>query len=461
MSPTVARTVPLRRTALRLLLPAAIVWAGVTAGLRADDWPQWLGPKRDGVWRETGLLDRFPKDGPKVLWKIPIGGGYTGPAVVGDRVYVMDRVLPDTAAEPAKPDAKGNGPGSERVLCLDAANGKVVWKHEYDCTYRLGYPAGPRTTPLVHDGKVYTLGAMGDLNCLEAASGKVVWSHNFPKEYQAPTPVWGWSASLLLDGDRIVSLVGGKGSAVVAFHKDTGKEAWRALTAEEIGYCPPTPVTAGGKRQLVIWHGEAVNGLEPETGNVLWTQPYPPQGKPMRPVVNIATPRQDGDLLLISSFYHGPLMLKLGADGKATEVWRGKEPNVEKSEALHALMSTPVLKDGHIYGVSGLGELRCLKADTGERLWETYEATGGKQGLFANAFLVPQGDRFFLFNDQGDLIIARLTPKGYEEIDRAHLLNTTLTTRGRDVTWCHPAFANRCVYVRNDKEMLCVSMAGA
>jgi outer membrane protein assembly factor BamB len=461
MSHTRTRRVGLLANRFRHLPVLAILWMGVVGGVRADDWPQWLGPERDGVWRETGILDKFPKDGPKVLWKIPIGGGYTGPAVVGDRVYVMDRVLPDMPGAADKPGAKGNGPGSERICCLDAANGKIVWQHEYDCTYHLNYPAGPRTTPLVRDGKVYTLGAMGDLCCLEAASGKILWSHNFPKEYKAPTPVWGWAASLLLDGDRIVSLVGGKGSAVVAFNKDTGKEAWQALTAEEIGYSPPTPITAGGKRQLVIWHGESVNGLEPETGNVLWTQPYPPEGKPMRPVVNIAMPRQAGDLLLISSFYHGPLMLKLGVDGKATEVWRCKENNIEKSEALHALMSTPVLKEGHIYGVSGLGELRCLKADTGERVWETYAATGGKQGLFANAFLIPQADRFFLFNDQGDLIIARLTPRGYEEIDRAHLLDPTLTTRGRDVVWCHPAFANRCVYVRNDKEMLCVSLAGS
>src|SRR5262249_53685351 len=155
-----------------------------------------------------------------------------GPAVAGGKVYVMDRqgdVLPK-----GKEFAKGGLPGRERVLCFGAADGKLLWKHEYDCTYKIAYPEGPRTTPVVHQGKVYTLGGMGDLFCLEADTGKVVWSKNFPRDYQAKPQIWGWASHPLVDGDKLICLVGGDGSAVVAFHKDTGKELWKALTVEEI-----------------------------------------------------------------------------------------------------------------------------------------------------------------------------------------------------------------------------------
>src|SRR6516225_7587775 len=154
-----------------LLAVAALF--GLAAGAFADDWPQWLGPQRDGVWRETGILDRFPKDGPKVRWRTPLGGGYAGPAVAGGRVYVTDRVLAPGVRNPDNPFGRDKLAGKERVLCLDEATGKVLWEHAYDCTYTISYPAGPRTTPVVHGGKVYAVGAMGDLYCLDAGTGKV------------------------------------------------------------------------------------------------------------------------------------------------------------------------------------------------------------------------------------------------------------------------------------------------
>src|SRR5262249_52379506 len=154
---------------------------------------------------------------------------------------------------------------------------------------------------------------------------------------------------------------------------------------------------AGGKRQLIIWLSESLNSLDPATGNVYWTQAYPPRGEPQRPAVNIITVRRLNDLLFISTYYHGPMMLKLAADRPAAEViWKGKSDNPEKPDGLHSLMATPVLKDGHVYGVCANGELRCLKADTGEQLWETYAATGGKKTDCGTAFLVPQGDRFVI-----------------------------------------------------------------
>jgi outer membrane protein assembly factor BamB len=427
---------------------------GASGRVPANDWPQWLGSQRDGVWREKGILTQFPKGGPPVRWRIPIGPGFTGPAVVGDRVFVMDR------HQAKEPPVKGKGiPGTERVLCLRVADGSEVWKHEYDCPYRIAYPQGPRTTPVFRDGKLYTLGAMGDLHCYDASSGKLRWARKLPADYKVQAPVWGWSANLLVDGNKVICLVGGKGSAVVAFDAGSGAEIWRALTAQEVGYSTPMVYEAGGKRQLIVWLDASVNSLDPETGKVYWSQPHPRDGVPQRPAVTIVAPVKAGDLLLVSEFYHGSLMLKLDASKPAAaEHWRSKSNNPAKPDNLNAIMATPVIKDGYIYGVGGFGDLRCIEADTGKVVWETFAATGGKKALFANAFLIPQEDRFFLWNDGGDLIIARLTPKGYQEIDRAHLLEPTLATRGRVVVWSHPAFAGRCAFMRNDREMICVSL---
>ena len=163
-----------------LLLPLSF-----TLPLSAADWPQWMGPNRDGVWPETGILEKFPEGGPKVLWRTARSpAGYSGPAVADGKVYVTDRVLAKGAMNPADPfDSKTEVKSTERVLCLDAKTGKEIWKHEYDCPYQISYPAGPRCTPTVHGGKVYALGAMGDLFCLDAKTGKPIWSKNFPKDY--------------------------------------------------------------------------------------------------------------------------------------------------------------------------------------------------------------------------------------------------------------------------------------
>jgi outer membrane protein assembly factor BamB len=424
------------------------------------DWPQWLGPERAGVWRETGLVDRFPAGGPKKVWRAPLGPGNGGPAVAGGRVYVMDRV-PAPKADGKPPAGKrGDSPGKERVVCLDATDGKLLWQHAYDCRYTVDYRTGPRTTPVVHGGRVYTLGTMGDLYCLDAVTGAVRWAKNLAREYGAEPPVWGWAASPLLDGQLLYCLVGGKGSAVVALDKDTGKEAWKALTAEEIGYSPPVLIEAGGKRQLIVWHGESVNGLDPATGRVYWTQPYPAEGEPQRPVPTIATVRRASDLLFLTSVYHGPMMLRLAPDRPAVSVlWKDKTKKPTRPVGLHCLMSTPVLKDGHIYGVCANGELRCCDMKTGDQLWETYAPVGGEKADCGTVFLVPQGERFVLFNDSGELILADLTPKGYAEIDRARIIEPVEFSRGRHVVWAHPAFANRCVYARNNKEIVCVSLA--
>jgi outer membrane protein assembly factor BamB len=443
---------------LKIPVPTLLVLALTALPVRADDWPQWMGPRRDGVWRETGILENFPPGGPEIRWRTPIGLGYAGPAVAEGRVYVLDRVLPEGVKTPESGFSRTVSDGRERVLCLKEADGTVIWKHEYPCKYSIMYGSGPRATPVVHQGKVFTLGAMGNLLCLEAEGGKVIWSKDLAQEYQAPAQLWGFAGHPLIDGDKLICLVGGRGSTVVAFHKDTGKELWRALSAREQGYCPPVIIRAGGKRQLIIWEPTALHSLDPETGDIYWSQKFP-----VKAALTVPMPRQDGDLLYVTAFYDGSLMMKLDRDRPAaTVVWKSDihSEQPDRTADLHSIIATPVLRDGYIYGVCSYGQLRCVKEANGERVWESLKATTGKLDRWGTAFLIAQGNRYFLFNDLGDLIIARLTPEGYDERSRAHILEPTNRMAGRPVVWSHPAFANRCMYARNDREIVCVNLAG-
>jgi len=442
----------------RRFLPLLVgALAALALPAQADDWPQWQGPRRDGVWRETGILAKFPKDGPKVLWRSPIGSGCSGPAVAAGRIFVMDR-QGEMVAKGKEAPPKGGLAGKERVLCYDAATGKPLWTHDYDCTYRILYTSGPRTTPAVDGDKLYTIGAMGDVFCLDAAKGTVHWHKQLTELCKTKPPLWGYASHPLIDGDRLICLAGGEGSAVIALDKRNGKELWRALTVKEVGYAPPTVIDAGGKRQLIIWHTDSVNALDPASGKLYWSVPFPDPAED-HPKITVSTPRHEGDLLFVSAVQTGSLVLKLAADRPAAEViYKGKSTNLAKPDGLHALMCSPILQHGHIYGVGPFGELRCLKAETGKELWQ--HLTTGRKTLFATSFIIPQGDRHFLFDDQGDLIIAKLTPAGYTEIDRTHVIEPTLFSREREVVWTHPAFAGGCMVVRNDKEILCVSLKG-
>jgi outer membrane protein assembly factor BamB len=420
----------------------------LAASARAEDWPQWMGPKRDDVWSETGILDTFPKDGPRVKWRMKIGGGYSGPAVAAGKVYVTD-FQGDTAK---KEFHKEKFKGVERVLCLNAEDGKQIWEYKYDCTYTVQYPAGPRCTPTLEGGKVYALGAEGNLVCLDAEKGTLVWNKDFKKDYQAVTPQWGFCSHPLVDGDKLFCIVGGKDSIVVAFDKNTGKEIWKALSAKEPGYCPPTMIEAGGKKQLLIWHSESLNSLNPDSGVPYWSVKLAPSYG-----MAIMAPRRHGDFLFAAGNGDQAVCLKLATDKPdVTEVWRGK-----KSTALYPINSTPFLDDGIIYGVDQPGLLRGVKLETGERLWEASEPVNGKDRAVnsGTAFITKNGDRFFLFNEIGQLIIAKLTPKGYEEVAKAKILDPTGTAFGRDVVWSHPAFANKCCYARNDSEIVCVDLS--
>ena len=419
----------------------------------ADDWPQFLGPKRDGVWREDGILEKFPAGGPKKLWSVKIGGGYAGPAVAGGKVFAIDYTKDGSSA-------------IESVSCFDAEKGTRLWNSTYSADYKIpgGYASGPRCTPLVDGEFVYTVGSMGDLNCYAAKDGKLVWSKNYVKDFKAKIPIWGFASHPIIDGDKLICVTGGTSeNLVIAFDKTTGKELWHSQDiAADCGYAAVMIYDFDKIRTAVVWHQNAVIGLDPETGKRLWKYDFP-----VKYALTAPTPRQVGsDQLFITAFYDGPVMLKIEGN-KATPVWKGKKASEkpDETDGLHSIMPTPFIKDGHIYGVCSYGELRCLKADTGERLWSTRKPTigtpteEGKPTRWGNAFLTEHADRFFIFNEKGELIIAKLTPKGYEEIDRAAIVAPTNKDAGRKTVWVHPAFAGKKMSVRNDVELVCVDLA--
>jgi outer membrane protein assembly factor BamB len=432
--------------------------------LSAADWPQWLGPGRDAVWREDGILDAFPKEGPKLRWRAPLGGGYSGPAVAQGRVFVMDRIA--ELIDPAKAKVLHEGqpprnenflrkllPGQERLLCLDEATGRVLWTQQWDCPYTTvaTYAIGPRATPTVDGDRVYALGAEGHLFCFAAKDGAIVWQKDFKKAYNLEIPEWGTAAHPLVDGDRLICVVGGAGTTCVAFDKRTGKELWRALTGRQPGYCPPVIHTFGGLRQLIIWHSDAVEALNPQTGKVYWSVP-------LRPTfgMSIGQPVAAGNRLFVMSFNRVSACIEVAADGQSAQIaWRG---NTRRGAG--GVHNTAFLADGHLYACGNGGNFICARLADGERIWSTFApAAGERPASWANVFTVRQGNRYFLANDFGELIIARLSPKGYEEISRAKLIEPTHRVGQRTLVWSHPAFANRSVYLRNDREIRCYSLA--
>ncbi|MFN5755886.1 MAG: PQQ-binding-like beta-propeller repeat protein [Planctomycetia bacterium] len=455
---------------LRIQSAIALILGGLMLGgpilgsviARADDWPQWMGPRRDAVWRENGIAKAIPAAGLPVKWRVPVKGGYAGPAVADGRVYLCD--YDHGAGEIANsPNDRTELAGRERILCLDAATGRLLWKHEYECPYAISYASGPRCTPTVHGGKVYALGAEGNLLCLDATTGGVIWSKDFKKDYAAPTPIWGFCGHPLIDGEKLVCLVGGEGSVAVAFDKDTGKELWRAVSASEQGYCPPTLIEAAGVRQLMIWDADKLNALDPTNGRLLWSQPLKPAYGMSIMAPQVAETKQ-GRVLYASGIGRvGALFTLAGDKPGASVAWRG-----QPKTAVYCANSTPFIEGDTLYGCDcETGFLTAVDLATGDRLWETGAPTmGDRRGRHGTAFLIRHrptsgaGDgRTWLFSETGDLILASLTREAYRELGRMHLLDPTNECFGREVVWSHPAFADRCVFARNDRELVCVSLA--
>ncbi|WP_437223330.1 PQQ-binding-like beta-propeller repeat protein [Planctomicrobium sp. SH661] len=415
----------------------------------ADDWPQWMGPQRDNIWRETGLLEKFPDGGPKVLWRTPLAGGYAGPAVSNGRLFITDYVT----GENVKVDNfdRATNQGTERVLCLDEKTGKVLWKHESPVTYGISYPSGPRCTPTVDGERVYTLGAEGSLICFNVADGKVIWSKELKEEYKTKSALWGYASHPLIDGDKLICVVGTDLGHAAAFDKMTGKELWRTGPAPEQGYTPPSIQQVAGERQLIFMKPDALYAVDPESGKLLWETPYSADNGSI-----IMTPVRVDDHLYVGGFQEKNLLVKLAKVQPGVEViWKDKPKH-----GISPVNVQPFVADGLIYGFHEKGELRAVQIPSGEILWKSNGPFKGRAQGSATAFLVRQGDRFWMFTETGDLVIAKLTPEGYEELDRTHLIKPTNFAFGREVVWCPPAFANRCIYVRNDEEIIAVSLAG-
>jgi len=415
---------------------------------QSQDWNQWQGSKRNGTWNETGTTTKFPEGGPKVLWRKEIKNGYAGPAVVGDKVFVIDFVPGDGDMIP-NPGKKSEVSGKERMHCLDAKTGKLFWDFEYACDYKLSYPNGPRATPTVDGDHVYMFGAEGHLHCLKVSDGSVVWKKDLKKEYGLElAPHWGFAAHPLVHGDLLYCIVGTDKNVVVAFDKSTGAEKWTALSATSQGYCPPTIIEAGGTEQLLIWHPQSLNSLNPKNGEVYWSFKMKPAYD-----MSIVPPIQHGDYLYATALKGTSILLELDKDKPAAkEIWRGK--------GVHPDHNPPLIVDNHIFGVDEKGQLRCFDLKTGARKWESLATTtNGRPANSTTGFIVKNNDHYYIATEQGELIIAQMDAKGYKELDRCKMLEPTSRTGPRKVVWSHPAFSNKCVFARNDKEIVCISLA--
>lgn len=416
----------------------AIAWT-----LPAEDWPEWRGAGRAGVWSETGVLEKFPAEGLDFVWRTPIRAGYAGPAVADGRVYVTDY-----------------DDGVERLLALDERTGKTLWTVDWPADYKgLDYASGPRATPTVDGELVFALGAAGELRCVRVEDGVTVWRTHFQSDLGAELPPWGFAAAPIVVDDLLIAVAAARPDGkVVAFNKRTGREVWRALSSTDSGpgYSQPRLIEVEGRRQLLVWHAGAVSALDPEQGELLWEQPFR-----IRMETPIATPAWNEPYLLVSAFFGGARLYKVGSQG-AEMLWAREDLNVNRTEGLHSLMAAPIVDGEHVYGLSSRGELRCFRLADGERVWET-QAVTVERASNASAFFVRHGERYFINNDRGELIIAKLSPDGYEEIDRTKLIEPTskpgATRELEAVHWSHPSYANLRIYVRNDREILSASLA--
>ena len=436
-----------------IILSACSLGAGAAA---AEDWPAWRGSRGDSTWNEEGIIDRFPSGGLPVRWRAPVKEGYAGPAVADGRVFIADF---------ERNQGTQRIDGNERLMALDEATGELLWTRSWPVDYSAimgSYAEGPRAVPTVDGDRVYLVGAAGHLIVARTTDGQELWRKHYPTDYDVGVPIFGFSSSVLIEGDTALTIVGAEPDGmVIAWNKHTGEEVWRAIeTNSEPGYSQPTIVTAAGRRQLLIWHPLAITSLDPTSGEILWSFDYE-----ARDTLSVATPMVANDRLFLTQFYGGSLMLELNDEPGVKELWqfKGHTEMPKDTLALHSLITTPIFEDVTVYGIDSYGELRALDARSGERIWE--DKTMIRQGRWGSAFLVRNADRWIAFTDIGDLVLCRFTRKGYEEIDRTHLIDPTTSAGfgGRkfadaDINWGHPAFANGHVIVRNDREILSASL---
>ena len=424
---------------LKAILAPALGLLLIVPGAVAMDWPQWRGPNRDGVWTESGILSSFPATGLVPKWKVPVGFGFSSPIIANGKLFLSDLVVEKRVVH-------------ERVLCFNARSGKRVWMTQHDATapdwfFTPEQMRGPGPTPIIHNGRVYAISMFTTLECLDARTGKVHWKHDLTTEYQLPPS--SLDASPLVDGNLLIVSIGGKPAAgVVAFDLVTGREVWKALD-EAATWSSPVIISAGGTRQLIVWMRQSVTSLNPTNGAVFWREPTVSGGSPGFSAVS--TPVIQGDRLLISG-----LMFQLDKTRPAAKVLWPDTPS--GTRRILSDTSTPLFKDDFIYSPLSGGLFVCLDAATGRELWQTNTVTELRQG--ACVHLTPNGSSLFLFTDQGDLVRAELTPAGYGELGRTHLIEPTSPLFEKKFAWSAPAFANRSIYVRTDSELRCYSLAG-
>ena len=399
---------PGRRLGLAALLLAAAAGA---------DWPQFLGPARNGVSSETGLVQTWPKKGPPVLWEKEVGEGFSGPVVAGDRLILFHRV------------------GDEAVVeCLDAATGKGRWQTATPTAYVDGFGKGngPRSTPLVAGGRVYTLDPEGLLQCLDLETGKKVWWRALHKHYEVRPGFFGVGTSPVLEGDLLLVNIGGKGAGIVAFHKDTGKEVWKA-TGDDASYASPVVVNIGGARQAVFFTREGLVVLDPATGKVRFKKRWRSR---LNASVNAASPVVAGDDIFLTACYGtGAVLLHVTREG-IEEVWKN-------DESLSCHFCTPVYADGHLYGFDGRQEegtsLRCVEWKTGRVRWS--------QAGFPCGPMIAADGHLIILSETGDLVLVEITPAGYKEKARAAVLTSPCRA--------NLALAGGRLYARDGKKLVC------
>jgi outer membrane protein assembly factor BamB len=409
----------------RFLLYAFVLILTV-APVRADDWPQFLGPRRDGTSQEKGLLDKFAKDEPKVLWQRDVGEGYSGPIIVGEKLILFHRV------------------GDEEVVeCLHAVTAKPIWKFTYPTKYAdaLSKGNGPRSTPLITGDKVVTLGAEGTLTCLTLAEGKKLWSRSLTKEYKAELGYFGIGTSPIVEQDLVLVNVGAPKAGIVAFDLGDGKEAWRAVENKPSDYYPsyssPVVCTVDGVRLAVFFTRNGAVVLDPKSGAIRYQQRWRAR---YAASVNAAAPLVMDNLVFFSSSYEtGALLLKLKKDG-ADEVWT--EKNVMSNH-----FNTCVYADGHLFGFEGRQEvgpsLRCVELKTKKVKWD--------QADFGAGTMILADGRLIILTESGDLCLLDATPAAFRETARVRLL---------DAGPCRAqiALANGRLYARDQKKLVCVQL---
>ncbi len=399
---------------LRRAVAAAWLVAASSSFVGADDWPQWRGPRRDGISAETGWLDRWPEGGPRVLWTAEVGTGFSSFAVAAGRVYTL-----------------GNSDNTDTVFCLNADTGAGVWKHSYPSDLEPKYfEGGPTSTPTVDGDRVYTLGRWGDAFCFEAASGKVVWSKNLQKATGLPVPGWGFGGSPCVQGDLLLLNLGESGAAL---EKATGKGVWKSA-AGEAGYSTPVPVRRGDEEFLLVSSGKAYAAVDPRTGREAWRLPWATEYG-----ANAADPIVSGDTVFVSSGY---------GKGAALLRWEKGEPAVLwQSKVLRAQMNPCVLLGGFLYGVDGnttdRTKLKCIELSTGAEKWA--------EPIVGSGAVSAADGRLIVLSGEGELKVAPATPEGFKPSGRANVLTGKC--------WTVPVLANGRIYVRNaDGHVVCLDV---